>query len=166
MKTLSALLLAGTVVAGMAFSAPAQAYTYVGSWQVDEGPDWSNMPPAFSGQEAAAYLFGGSPSDYVISTVDANAADINFSTWVTTWGGGCGDFPCGTLVAQDYVVSATGFYVSPGDTSAYAADWSIGPEFTNYAFLVADPTPMPEPATMALFGTGLLGLGLVRRRRA
>jgi hypothetical protein len=34
-------------------------------------------------------------------------------------------------------------------------------------FINADPgTPVSEPASMALLGAGLLGLGIVRRRKA
>ncbi len=70
-------------------STPAHAgYVYIGSWTVDEGPSWTTDPPAYSGVEAAALLFGGSPGNYVTSTVDSNPGDINFLSWVSTWGEG------------------------------------------------------------------------------
>jgi hypothetical protein len=134
--------------------------TYVGSWTVDQGPFWSPAPTAYSGQQAAAFLFGGSPSSYEISTVSSNPAQINFSAWISTWGGACGGtFPCGTIVAQNYVVSTGGLYENPGDTSAYVLDWAQGAQYTNYAFVV------PEPGSLVLFGSGALGLvGLLRRK--
>ena len=39
----------------------------------------------------------------------------------------------------------------------------VAPDGTEVNIIGANTTP--EPATLALFGTGLLGLGLVRRRR-
>jgi hypothetical protein len=143
----------------------AATLTYVGSWTVDQGPAWSTVPPAYSGQEAAALLFGGSPSDYAISTVSADPADVNFDAWVSTWGGACGGpFPCGTIFAQNYVVSTGGLYVSPGDTSAYVFDWAQGSQYTNYAF--SGYSPVPEPGSLFLLGTGIVALaGAIRRKR-
>jgi hypothetical protein len=37
----------------------APIYTYVGSWIVGEGPVWYSNPQVYSGQSAAAFLFGG-----------------------------------------------------------------------------------------------------------
>lgn len=150
------------LLACVASQLSATSYVYVGSWTVDQGPRWTTVPPAYSGQEAAALLFGGSPGQYVTSTVDSNPANIDFNAWISTWGGGsyCGGFPCGGIVPDNYVVSTGGLYQNPGDTSTYVNDWAIGPQFTNYAFLAT-----PEPGSLVLFGSGALGLvGLLRRK--
>jgi subtilisin-like proprotein convertase family protein len=70
--------------------------TYVGSFNVIDGPNWTTNPPCLNALEAAALIFGGSPSDYVIST-NPNTVDpstITNTAWVTTWGiGGCQEQP-------------------------------------------------------------------------
>lgn len=165
MKTRQTVAAVVIAMAALGVSSANAAVTFVGSWQVDQGPRWTVVPPAYSGQEAAALLFGGSASEYVISTVDNNPADINNLTWVSTWGGACGgSFPCGTTVAQNSVVSTGGLYETVGDTSAYVNDWAVGSQFTNYAFL----SGVPEPATWALFllGFGAIGWTLRARRNA
>ena len=164
-QTIIAAAAAAAAVLGAAGAASASVYTFVGSWQVDQGPGWPGGPPAYTGQEAAALIFGGSASDYAISTIDSLVADINFSNWVSTWGGACGgSFPCGTVVAQNYKVSTGGNYVTPGDTSAYVSDWSRGEQYRNYAFTSG---AVPEPAAWALMigGFGLAGAALRRRRQ-
>jgi len=164
MQKLTVAALAVVAALGLTLaSTQAQAATYVGSWEVDDGPSWTTDPTAYTGQAAAALLFGGTASDYVISTVDSNPADINGLTWVSTWGGACDyNFPCGTQVADNYVVTENGLYVNPGDTSAYVADWAVGSQYTNYAFFVGTP----EPATWAMMMLGLGLTGAFLRRRA
>lgn len=158
-------LVASTCAAAaiLASAASAATYTFVGSWQVDDGDSWTTVPEAYTGQEAAAFLFGGSASDYVISTISADEADIDFMSWISTWGGACsGVYPCGTKVAQDFEISTGGLYAEAGDTSALVRDWAAGSEFTNYAFLVA---PIPVPASMPLLAAGIGGLVIAKRRK-
>lgn len=171
------LFAAAAIAAGLfglgGFSGSADAAVFVGSWEVDQGPQWyqpPNGPLAYTGQEAAALLFGGTPSDYAISTVDANPLNIDFNAWYSIIGYGADMF------AQNYSSKYLGLYYGPsegysyvydGPASAYVSDNAIGSQFTNYAFrldnLRADS--VPEPASLALFGLGLMGLAVVRRKR-
>jgi hypothetical protein len=159
---MTAAVAALSAVAAMG-TAPANAtYTFVGSWAVDQGPEWTTVPPAYSGVTAAELLFGPAPADehYVTSTVDDLPADINFSAWISTWGGACGGaFPCGTVVGDTYVKSTGGLYASPGDTSTYVTDWAVGSQYTNYAFVAT-----PEPQTWAMMLLGFAGLGFAGYR--
>src|SRR5688572_6549717 len=84
----------GLAVSGtVAIAAPV----FVGSFEVDDGPFWTTNPPVFSGREAAALLFGGVPTDYAISTVDNNPANINNMAWYSGWG-----VPGGTQFGEDF----------------------------------------------------------------
>jgi hypothetical protein len=164
----NAFAAAATLAAVSSFvptAANATTYTYVGSWAVDDGPYWdingTDSTIAYSGVTAAAYLFGGSASDYVTSTVDSNPADINFMAWISTWGG-----PGGGIVSDTFVQSTGGLYSTPGDTSTYVSDWTQGSLYTNYAFSIST---VPETSTWVMLLAGFAGLALAgygRHRKA
>jgi hypothetical protein len=163
-KTILTIAMVFAAILGAASSASAQFYTYVGSWQVDQGANWQTVPLQYSGQSAAAWIFGGVASGYAISTIDDNAANVNHMAWYSTWGGACsGPFPCGTQYAEG-LTNGT-LYKHWGDISAYTEDWARGAHYTNYAFLVT-VTPEPASAGLMALGLGLVGFGLKRTRRS
>ena len=148
------------------------ALIYAGQWQVDQGPSWSSMPDAYSAQQAAALLFGGDADDYAISSISADASDVNYMGWYSVIGLGGGH-----LFAEDYLSTnssqAPGMYYS-GDTyrfgditeaaSAFVEDNAQGSSYINYAFRIdATPTPVPAPASLTLLGLALVGFGLRRK---
>lgn len=170
-KTIFGALLAAATVA-----APAHAttYTYVGSWSVASGPNWTTNPAVYSGVGAAALLFGGSPANYVTSTVDSNPANINFKTWLDGWGDPFTYAQSGSPASDTYSLDTggTGYNSNPGYQSSYSAyvedhfnpAFYTGPAFINYAFLVSGA--VPEPATWAMMLVGMGAIGFAMRRRA
>lgn len=129
-------------LAGVISDGVISEFGFVGQWQVNEGPGWSENPRAFTGQEAAALLFGGNANDYQISTIGTDIDDINRKAWVSVYGAAgfpdCEGFPCGRQVDDNFVKSTDGFYANEGDESAFVSDWAQGAAFTNYAFGMVD----------------------------
>ncbi len=108
----------------------ASKYEYVGYWEVGYGPSSSDEPVCYTGQEAAAILFGGNASDYAISTVSKQVSEIDFQAYVSSKGGL--EAP---IQAQDYKVDHNNDgYNDDGDISAYVRD--NNQYNVNYAFRI------------------------------
>ncbi len=147
-------------------AAPASAATFVGSFQVDDGPNWTTNPAVYSATEAAALLFGGTAADYDISTISADPLSINNMGWYTTWG-----VSGGQMYHEDFKLDlGNPGYNDPGENgsaiSAYTDDNAVGSQYTNYVFRVDALGAVPEPSTwaMMLFGFGAVGFAMRRRK--
>lgn len=155
-------------------SASAVTYTFVGSWSVfnNAAPTWFETPPngplAYTGQEAAALLFGGVASDYVISTIDSNPMNINFQAYYDVIGIG------GNTFSQDYNVKYLGQYYGPTSdydnvplgeraASAFIRDNLSGDLTLNYAFTISSAVPEPESWALLVVGFGIVGFGMRRK---
>ena len=142
-------------------------YTYVGSFDGLNGPYYGTNPPCYTGQEAAALLFGGNPSDYVTSTnpstTDPNT--ITFTAWMVTWGiSGWAEY------AQDYKVDVLPVgYDDPSGvgtaTSAYVWDNPPPPGSSiTYVWRAAQQS-IPISNWAIILGVLLIGTFIVVRYR-
>jgi hypothetical protein len=145
---------------------------YIGSFSVADGPSWTTNPTVYSAREAAAFLFGGSFSDYAISTI-ANTTDpstINHLAFVDGWGDGQ---YLAHPASEDFKLDSGGpGYNNPSGGPAYSAyvqDHSFPGQYVNYVWKIeASPSlgaasPLPAAALLPL--PLLLALPLLRRRK-
>lgn len=158
------------------------APTFVGKFQVDGGMheydpgylsnpyQWTNNPPVFSGQEAAALLFGGVPGDYWISVdPSADPLSITHTAHYDGW-------------AEPDTIFAEGFHFDTppagyNDPAGLGTAWSayvLDHDDDNWNYVwkpdgVAGPGDLPtvpEPCSMALLGLGGIPLfGKLRLRQ-
>lgn len=161
----------------------ATVYTYVGSWSLgSDGQVWTSNPAVFTGQQAAAFLFGGNAADYAISTKGIDAALINFSAWLDGWGDQTTYAGDGTPAAQTYSLDSSGLGYNGCNLasincyqSAYSAlvlDHFYGygstnnDTYINYAFKVTNtPSSVPVPAAGGLLVLAMGAMAAVRARR-
>lgn len=120
-------------------SSISQDFSLTGRSDVSLDFYWALRPRYASGQQVAISVDG----------FQLEVLDINTTTWTNKV------LDLGTLSAGTHSLEFAGLYVGGNDTSAFIDNIQL-----DYTL-----NPTPEPATMILFGFGLLGLAGITRRK-
>lgn len=114
-------------------------------------------------------LTGGQSYLAVLSSAESPGTPAgSFGGWYLSTGGVVGTYPGGTNYIQISLFEQ-GLAGLRADAWSFAGGVTTGQDLAFRATFVAGTLPpvtaIPEPTTIALFGTGLLGVALVARRR-
>lgn len=143
----------------------ANAAIYVGSYAVFDGPYWEDNPPVYSAREAAAFIFGGAPTDYAISIDPSlDESSITYTGWYDGWGE-----HDGMIFNQDYKLDTgnPGYNDPAGGParSAYVRDGLFDTDtYRNYVWR-EQLTAAPEPISCLVWGGLIFAAACANRRR-